>query len=145
MSAGVWNDVKGRHSVPDDALAYGLHAQQFEWHFTHPGADGQLDTSDDITVRNQLHVPVNRPVWIRMRSEDVIHSFFVPAFRVKQDVVPGMVTQVWFEATETGEFEIACAELCGLGHYRMGATVTVHSAEDFNAWVAAQALAAQAQ
>ncbi len=139
MSGKVWNHVKGRDSVPDGALAYHVRAQQFEWHFTHPGPDGQLDTGDDFSLRNQLHVPVNQPVWLRMAAEDVIHSFFVPAFRVKQDVVPGMTTQVWFEATEAGTFEIACAELCGLGHYRMGAEVTVHTADDFQTWVAAQA------
>jgi cytochrome c oxidase subunit 2 len=138
MSSRVWTEVKGRRSVPDGALAYDLTAQQFEWHFTHAGPDGRLDTPDDVQLRNQLHVPVHRPVLLRMQSEDVIHSFFVPAFRVKQDIVPGMVTQVWFEATQTGTYEIACAELCGLGHYRMGATVTVHSPDDFREWQAAQ-------
>lgn len=138
MSSRVWTEVKGHHSVPDGALAYGVRAQQFEWHFTHAGPDGRLYTADDIRLRNQLHVPVHRPVLLQMHSEDVIHSFFVPAFRVKQDVVPGMTTHVWFEATRTGTFDIACAELCGLGHYRMGATVTVHTADDYQAWLAAQ-------
>ena len=81
---------------------------------------------------------IDQAVVLDMDAVDVIHSFFVPAFRVKQDVVPGMITRVWFEATDTGEYEIACAELCGLGHYRMSAMVTVHSADDFQRWMASQ-------
>ena len=138
MSNGVWNDIRGRDSVPDGALAYRIAAKQFEWQVTYAGPDGRLDTSDDFTVRNQLHIPVNRPVVVQLTSEDVIHSFFVPAFRVKQDAVPGMTIDVWFEATETGEFEIACAELCGLGHYRMGGLVTVHEAGDYRRWLTAR-------
>ena len=142
MSGGIWNTIKGRNSVPADAIPYGLHAQQFEWSITYRGPDGQLGTDDDFTVRNQLHIPVNRPVVMRMTAEDVIHSFFVPAFRVKQDAVPGMTINVWFEATETGQYEIACAELCGLGHYRMRGMVTVHSVEDYQQWLAGRAAAA---
>ena len=139
MSGGVWNHVKGRDSAPPNALEYDVAVRQFEWDFTHPGPDERLATDDDATVRNQLHIPVNRPVLLRLRSEDVIHSFFVPAFRVKQDAVPGMTIDVWFEATEVGEFEIACAELCGLGHYRMRASVVVHSAGDYASWLAERA------
>ena len=142
MSGGVWNTIKGRNSVPADAIPYGLHAQQFEWNITYRGPDGQLGTADDFVIRNQLHIPVNQPVVMRMTAEDVIHSFFVPAFRVKQDAVPGMTINVWFEATETGQYELACAELCGLGHYRMRAMVTVHSVDDYQQWLADQAAAA---
>src|SRR5256885_16415597 len=85
-----WVKIKGRHSVPANAYPIAIHAKQFEWQVTYPGADGQLGTSDDFTVRNQLHVPVGRPVVVHLSSEDVIHSFFVPVFRVKQDAVPGM-------------------------------------------------------
>ncbi len=143
MSGGVWNTIKGRNSVPADAIPYGLHAQQFEWNVTYRGPDGQLGTADDFTVRNQLHIPVNQPVVMRMTAEDVIHSFFVPAFRVKQDAVPGMTINVWFQATETGQYELACAELCGLGHYQMRAMVTVHSVDDYQQWLADQAAAAE--
>jgi cytochrome c oxidase subunit 2 len=139
MSGGVWNDIKGRNSVPAEALPYRVTARQFEWNVTHPGPDGVLDTPDDFTLRNQLHVPVGRPVVIHLGSEDVIHSFFVPAFRVKQDAVPGMHIQVWFEATAVGAYELACAELCGLGHYRMGAMVTVHETREFDEWTVGQA------
>ncbi len=142
MSGGVWNDVKGRNSVPAGAIPYGVHAQQFEWQISYRGPDGQLGTGDDFTVRNQLHIPVNQPVVMRLTAEDVIHSFFIPAFRVKQDAMPGMSINVWFEATQVGEFEIACAELCGIGHTTMGATLTVHSADDFQRWVADRVAAA---
>lgn len=138
LSGAVWRNVKGRNSVPPDAIPYGVTARQFEWNVTYAGLDGRIETADDFTVRNQLHVPVNRPVVLRLTSEEVIHSFFVPAFRVKQDALPGTTINVWFEATEEGEFEIACAELCGLGHYRMRAMVTVHSAEDYQRWLAEQ-------
>lgn len=138
-SGGVWNKIKGRDSVPPGALPYRVAAKQFEWNVTYAGPDGALDTPDDFTIRNQLHVPVHQPVVIDLRSEDVIHSFFVPAFRIKQDAVPGMRIRVWFEATETGEYELACAELCGQQHYRMRARVFVHGPEEYERWVAEQA------
>jgi cytochrome c oxidase subunit 2 len=143
MSGGVWNTVKGRNSIPDNAIPHRVDVRQFEWDFVYRGADGQLGTGDDFTVRNQLHIPVNQPVALQLNAEDVIHSFFVPAFRVKQDAVPGMAINTWFEATEVGEYEIACAELCGLGHYRMRAMVTVHSAEDYQQWLADRIAAAE--
>jgi cytochrome c oxidase subunit 2 len=142
MSGGVWNHVKGRNSIPQNAILHQVNVRQFEWDFVYRGADGQLGTADDFTVRNQLHIPVNQPVALQLNAEDVIHSFFVPAFRVKQDAVPGMAIDTWFEATEVGEYEIACAELCGLGHYRMRAMVTVHSAADYQQWLAGRTAAA---
>src|SRR5204863_2515049 len=84
ISNHYWVKIKGRHSVPANAYAIAIHAKQFEWQVTYPGADGQLGTSDDFTVRNQLHVPVGRPVVVHLSSEDVIHSLFVPVFRVTQ-------------------------------------------------------------
>src|SRR5437899_9942753 len=95
ISNHYWVKIKGRHSVPANAYPIAIHAKQFEWQVTYPGADGQLGTSDDFTVRNQLHVPVGRPVVVHLSSEDVIHSFFVPVFRVKQDAVPGMDIKAW--------------------------------------------------
>jgi cytochrome c oxidase subunit 2 len=83
-------------------------------------------------------VPVNRPVVATLQAEDVIHSFFVPQFRIKQDAVPGMHIRVWFQPTQVGTFELGCAELCGLGHYRMRAVVTVHTQEDYDRWMAAK-------
>lgn len=138
MSGPVWNLIKGRHSVPADAMPIAIHAQQFEWHVRYPGKDGQLGTPDDLDLRNQLHVVVNRPTVALLTSEDVIHSFFVPAWRLKQDAVPGLGIRVWFQPTEVGTFELGCAELCGLGHYRMRAQVTVHTQEDYDRWLADQ-------
>ena len=135
MSNRVWVKIKGRTSVPPNAYPMAITAKQFEWKVAYPGPDGQLGTADDFTLRNQLHVPAGRPVVIQLTSEDVIHSFFVPQFRVKQDAVPGMKINVWFEATQPGEYEIGCAELCGMGHYRMRGRVFVHTQQEFDAWV----------
>ncbi len=142
VSNGAWTHIKGRHSIPADAIPVIVHGKQFEWRVTHPGPDGQLGTADDLRVRNQLHVPVNRPIAVRLEAEDVIHSFFVPEFRLKQDAVPGMIINAWFQATETGEYEIGCAELCGMGHYKMRGRVWVHTDEDYQAWMTQQAAAA---
>ena len=138
LSGGVWNDIRGRGSVPPGALPVAVAAKQFEWNVTYPGADGELGTDDDFTRRNRLHMPVNTPVVVDLTSEDVIHSFFIPAFRVKQDAVPGMLMRVWFEATQTGDFALACAELCGNGHTTMGGTVTVLSVDAYQDWLAEQ-------
>ncbi|MGD2071305.1 MAG: cytochrome c oxidase subunit II [Gemmatimonadota bacterium] len=135
-SRGVWAEIKDPASVPPDAMEVLITAKQFEWNTTYPGADGVLETADDHTARNSLDIPVHRPVRVTLRSEDVIHSFFLPAMRVKQDVVPGMQNFVWFEATETGEFTIGCAELCGIGHTRMRGQLTVHTEDDYRRWLA---------
>jgi cytochrome c oxidase subunit 2 len=139
VSNHYWVLMKDKKSIPANATHFGVHAKQFEWQVTYAGADGKLGTDDDFTVRNQLHIPVNQPVAVELSSEDVIHSFFVPEFRVKQDAVPGMHITAWFQATKTGEFEIGCAELCGMGHYKMRARVFVHTPEEYNAWLTQQA------
>ena len=139
ISNHYWVLIKDKKSVPPNAYRLGVHAKQFEWQVTYPGPDEKLGTSDDFTVRNQLHVIVNQPTAVELTAEDVIHSFFVPEWRLKQDAVPGMHITAWFEATKTGEFELGCAELCGMGHYRMRARVFVHTPEDYKAWVAQQA------
>ena len=139
VSNHYWTIFKQEKSIPPNAYRIGVHAKQFEWQISYAGADGQLGTDDDLTVRNQLHIPVDQPVVVELSSEDVIHSFFVPEFRVKQDAVPGMHIRAWFQATKTGEFEIGCAELCGMGHYKMRARVFVHTPEEFNAWLTQQA------
>ena len=138
-SGTVWECIKGSGSFPEDALTFRVVAKQFEWNVTYPGVDKQIGTDDDFTVRNQFHFPAYEPVVVELQSEDVIHSFFIPELRVKQDAVPGMTVPIWFDSRETGEFEIACAELCGLGHYRMMAKVTVHEPADFEAWTASRA------
>lgn len=135
FSRGLWAQVKNVEETPPDAMPVLVMAKQFEWNVTYPGPDGQLETGDDFTVRNRLDVPLGRPTRLILRAEDVIHSFFIPAMRLKQDVVPGMDTHMWFEPTVAGEFPIGCAELCGIGHTRMRGTLTVHAASEYQTWV----------
>jgi cytochrome c oxidase subunit II len=137
LSRRTWADIK--QSMPAEAMPIEITAEQFSWTIRYPGPDGRFGTDDDIVSLNQLHFPVGRPVVATLRSKDVIHSFFLPEFRVKQDAVPGMSTRIWFDGMRTGEWEIACAELCGLGHYRMKGFVTVETPEEFQKWLAAQA------
>lgn len=139
-----------------DAVVVRVVAEQFTWNIHYPGADGVfgnsdiklvtaenplgLDTADtnakdDITTINQLYLPVDKPVIVRLSSKDVVHSFSLPEMRVKQDAIPGDVIPVWFVPTKTGEFEIACAQLCGLGHYRMRGFLTIQTQEEFDAWL----------
>jgi cytochrome c oxidase subunit 2 len=154
----VWDEVYGE--VPEDAVIVELTGKQFEWIVRYAGPDGTfgrteaalvddssnpagLDESDpagrdDLVYRGRLRVPVGRTVHARLRGRDVLHSFSVPAFRVKQDVVPGIVIGTTFTPTQEGEFEIACAQLCGMGHYRMGGTVVVLSPEEYESWLSEQ-------
>jgi cytochrome c oxidase subunit 2 len=143
LSRRSWADIKQR--MPGDAMQVEILAEQFAWNIRYPGPDGKLNTGDDIVTLNQLHFPVGRPVVATLRSKDVIHSFFLPEFRVKQDAVPGMSTRIWFDGIRTGHWEIACAELCGLGHYRMKGFVTVETQQEFEKWLAEQAAAGAAQ
>lgn len=136
LSRRSWADIKQR--MPEGAMQIEVTGEQFAWNIRYPGPDGKFGTADDVVTLNQLHFPVGRPVVATLRSKDVIHSFFLPEFRVKQDAVPGMSTRIWFDATRTGHWEIACAELCGLGHYRMKGFVTVETPEEFEKWLAAQ-------
>ena len=97
------------------------------------------DAKDDLVTVNQLHVPVDRPVLVRLTSKDVIHSFGLNEMRVKQDAIPGMEIPVWFIPTRIGEYEITCSQLCGLGHYRMRGFLNVQSDTDFRNWLAEEA------
>ena len=134
MSRRSWAEIK--QNMPKEAMHIEITAEQFAWNIRYPGPDGKLETADDIITLNQLHFPVGRAVVVALHSKDVIHSFFLPEFRVKQDAVPGMTTRIWFEATRVGHWEIACAELCGLGHFRMKGFVTVETPEEFERWLA---------
>jgi len=156
MGQRVWASIYFA-DAPQNATIVDVTAEQFQWNFHYAGSDGQfgrtdtklitntnnigLDKSDpgakdDVVTINQMHAPVGKPVRVRLHSKDVIHSFFLPNFRMKQDAVPGMAIEVWFTPTKAGQFEIACAELCGLGHYRMRAFLTVEPSEDaFNKWL----------
>ncbi len=132
-SQRVWSQVRG--TPPPADLHIEITAEQFVWNIRYAGPDGELNTPDDITTINQLHLPVHQTVLVHLKSKDVIHSFFVPQFRMKLDAVPGMTGRLWFSATKTGHYEIACAELCGLGHYRMRGYLTIESPEEFQAWL----------
>ena len=109
--------------------------RQFEWRLRYPGRDGTLGTPDDLFLVNDLHVPADEDFLVQLKSMDVLHSFFIPNLRIKQDAVPGMKIPVWFKATENGEYDIVCAELCGWGHYKMKGRVTVESRADFERWL----------
>lgn len=136
---GTWAEIKYPRRFPPEAKESPLArvvARQFEWRITYPGADGKFDTIDDLEVVNELHVPKGRPIVIQLTSMDVLHSFFLPYLRVKQDAVPGMTIPVWFEATRAGDYDLACAELCGWGHYKMRGQLTVHETEEaFQEWL----------
>ena len=114
---------------PRDAMEVHVVGRQWMWKVQHPGGAREI---------NALHAPLGRPVKLVMTSQDVIHDFYVPAFRMKQDVLPGRYTQEWFQATRLGTFPIECAEYCGTDHSRMGGVVTVMSPEDYARWEAVQ-------
>ncbi|MCG3121313.1 MAG: Alternative cytochrome c oxidase subunit 2 [bacterium] len=129
----AWSKVKGETPASDIKVI--VTGKQFNWNFTYPGPDGTFGTDDDLLLENELHVPVRKVVDITIKSEDVLHSFFVPVMRLKQDAIPGRSIPAWFEATATGQYEIGCAELCGYGHYTMRGFLFVHTAEDYAKWI----------
>jgi cytochrome c oxidase subunit 2 len=132
MSVSTWAKVK-RH-VPDSDFELQVAAKQFNWEVVYPGPDGKLNTEDDVKFDNDLHVPVNKVVRVHLTSKDVIHSFFLPNLRLKQDAVPGRTILVWFEATKPGKYELPCAELCGFGHSGMKGWLYVHTPEEYAKW-----------
>jgi cytochrome c oxidase subunit 2 len=139
----------------NEAVVVRVVAEQFAWNVHYPGPDGKFgrtdiklvsadnplgldrrdpNAKDDITTINQLNLPVDRPVLVHLSSKDVIHSFGLYEMRVKQDAIPGMTIPVWFIPNRVGEYEIACSQLCGLGHFRMRGFVTIQSAADYQKW-----------
>jgi len=130
----VWKKVKETRPEPDQVVR--VIAQQWSWTFVHPGQDGELDTADDIKTVGDLHVEVNKVYHVELSSRDVLHSFSVPVFRLKQDVIPGRKIVGWFEATGTGTYDIQCTEICGIGHGLMPARIVIETAEQHAAWVA---------
>jgi cytochrome c oxidase subunit 2 len=153
----VWNQFV---TVPDEATEIEVMAQQWQWAFRYPGEDGVFGTSDpqNVTPENtfglnpddpnglddvliefdDLHLPLDRPVKVLLRSIDVLHDFYVPQFRAKMDMVPGMVTYFWLTPTRTGSFDILCFELCGIGHYAMRGFVVVEEESAYRAWLQEQ-------
>jgi cytochrome c oxidase subunit 2 len=158
----VWSQFV---TVPADATEVEVIAQQWQWSFRLPGADGKLGTSDTTLVTGDnvlgvnpedtngqddvvvsaadLHLPIGKPVKMLLRSIDVLHDFYVPEFRAKMDMIPGAVTYFWFTPTRTGTFEVLCAELCGTGHAFMRGVVMVDTEEDYLAWLGEQQTFAQ--
>jgi cytochrome c oxidase subunit 2 len=134
--APVWAKVKVER--PPSELAIEVTGRQFNWEVRYAGPDGRFGTADDRQFLDELHVPVGKPVRLVFRSKDVVHSFFVPNLRLKQDAVPGRDIEGWFEATKPGRFELACAMLCGLGHSGMKAYLHVHPPEEYDRWVKEQ-------
>lgn len=110
-------------------------AKQFGWEFHYAGTDGVVETADDLYVEGLLVVPRGEDVVLQLESRDVIHSFFVPELRLKQDVVPGMSQFAWFNANQTGEVDILCTELCGWGHYKMKARLRVVEPNEFKEYI----------
>jgi len=117
------------------AIRIEVNAHQWSWTVRYPGPDGQFDTPDDIVTIDAIHVPLGAPVVIQLASTDVIHSMYLPNFRVKQDAVPGMITRLTFQAAEPGEYEIACAQHCGANHYKMRGVLTVLPPDAYRAWL----------
>jgi cytochrome c oxidase subunit 2 len=160
-SSSIWASERFRQAEAD-AVHVEVTGMQFQWYFRYPGPDGKfgltkpelqdasaggdaalgLDPKDpaskDDVVAGVMVVPVNREIEVILRAQDVIHSFFIPAMRFKQDAVPGLAIHMHFTPIQTGEFEIACAELCGLGHYKMHGILKVVSQEEFDKWLAAR-------
>jgi cytochrome c oxidase subunit 2 len=143
-----------------EAVVVRVVGEQFSWNVHYPGPDGKFgrtdiklvspdnplgldrkdpDAKDDITDINQLHLPVDRPVLVHLSSKDVIHSFGLIEMRVKQDAIPGMTMPVWFIPNRIGEYEIACSQLCGLGHFRMRGFLHIHTDADYRAYLAEEA------
>ncbi|MCH8293954.1 cytochrome c oxidase subunit II [Candidatus Poribacteria bacterium] len=136
LSFPQWSKIKFPSEFPTNPdVVVQVKGKQFNWYMLYPGPDGEFGSEDDVEIENQLHVPVNKVVHIRLTSEDVIHSFFVPQLRLKQDALPQRFINVWFEATKPGTYEIPCAELCGFGHSGMLGYLTVHTDEDYANWV----------
>jgi cytochrome c oxidase subunit 2 len=142
MSASTWAKVK-RHA-PDSDFELQVTAKQFNWEVVYPGADRKFDTPDDVKLDNDLHVPVNKVVRVYLGSKDVIHSFYLPNLRLRQDAVPGRTILVWFEATKPGKYELPCSQLCGFGHSGMKGWLYVHTPEEYTKW-AQENLAAKSQ
>jgi cytochrome c oxidase subunit 2 len=117
-----------------------INARQWAWEARYTGADGKFDTPDDVVTLNEVVIPTHAPVIMNIGAVDVIHSFNIPHMRQKIDAVPGVINRLWFEAVETGDVEIACAQHCGAAHYKMRGLMRVLSPEDYRAW-AEQAMA----
>ncbi|MBT6056471.1 MAG: c-type cytochrome [Gammaproteobacteria bacterium] len=160
----VWASIV---TVPEGASEFEVLGQQWQWQFRYPGADGIMGTADtghvsesnpfgvnpadpngqdDVVVNDPvMHLPVGQPVKALLRSSDVLHNYTVPQFRVKMDLVPGLISYLWFDPTKEGRYDILCEELCGIGHFVMRGSVVVDSQANFDSWLAAQPTFAETQ
>lgn len=129
----VWYNVK--QFMPEAEQTIRIVGQQWAWTFVHPGPDGELDTDDDIAMIDELHVQAGVTYHFMLESKDVLHDFSVPVFRLKQDAIPGRRILGWFKPEVAGEFDIQCAEMCGIGHGIMGAKLYVETPEQHAMWV----------
>lgn len=132
-SKPLWSKIK--QTIPPSANVIEVTGKQFNWEIRYPGPDNMFGTQDDYQIDNNLYVPVNQVVRVILKSKDVIHSFFVPNLRLKQDAIPGREIIAWFEAEKTGEYEIPCAELCGFGHSGMLGRLFVLSEKNYQDWL----------
>ena len=132
----VWNRVK--QDLPPAEQTVRVIGQQWVWTFVHPGADGELDTEDDIRTADELHIQKDVVYHYELEAKDVLHCFSVPVFRLKQDAIPGRVIKGWFEATKTGTYDIQCAEMCGIGHGLMLGRMVIETSEEHAAWIASK-------
>lgn len=135
-SKAKWNAIKV--NIPETDTVIQVTAKQFNWEILYPGPDGQFHTADDKQVDNEIHVPVGKPIRVILKSKDVIHSFFLPNLRFKQDAVPGRDIMAWFQANKPGKYEIPCAELCGFGHSGMRGWLYVLSQDEYEQWTRQQ-------
>ena len=132
----VWYEIK--QNLPPAEQTVRVIGQQWAWSFVQPGPDGKLGTSDDIKTVDDLHIQVDTLYHYKLEARDVLHSFSVPVFRLKQDAIPGRVITGWFEATKTGTYDIQCAEICGIGHGVMVGRIVIESPEEHTSWMASR-------
>jgi cytochrome c oxidase subunit II len=127
-----WN-FAGQEQKPD-VVRIEVNGHQWAWDARYAGPDGKFNTADDIVSLNDIRVPVDRPVVIQLASADVIHSFYLPNLRIKQDAMPGLINRLWFTAKVPGQYDIACAQHCGTNHYKMKALLTVLPNDEYERW-----------
>lgn len=132
-TAKVWHTIKEDLPPADDTVR--ITAQQWAWTFRHPGLDGKLDTADDIITVDQLHVQLDKVCHFELESRDVLHSFSVPVFRLKQDAIPGRTIKGWFKPIKEGQFDIQCTEICGMGHAMMAARIHIETPAAHAEWL----------
>lgn len=134
-----------KYPAGDNVVKVMVMPQQWAWNFRYAGDDGAFNTADDIVTVNEMAVPRDKPILIQIMSKDVIHGFFIPNARMQIDAIPGQVSKFWFDANQTGHFEIACFHLCGTAHYKMKAFLNVMEESDYQLWAQEQSRWAKAK